>query len=90
MPILINEISYLTAREIEKELGVSRQTLWRWRQEGKVPAGHRVRSRQVVFTPEEVTAIREYANFVEPIDASARNQLSLFGGAGAGGKRSQS
>jgi len=57
----------LTATDVLEQVPVTRQTLWRWRQEGKIPAGHRYRNRQVVFTPDEVEAIREYANRVEPI-----------------------
>lgn len=78
MPIQINEIIYLTASELQEELSLSRQTLWRWRQDGKVPPGHRYRRHQVIFTPDEAQAIREYANEVEPIDAESRDQLRLF------------
>jgi len=67
MPVEINGISYLTATDVLGQVPVTRQTLWRWRQEGKIPAGHRYRNRQVVFTAGEVEAIREYANRVEPI-----------------------
>lgn len=67
MPVEINGISYLTATDVLDQVPVTRQTLWRWRQEGKIPAGHRYRNRQVVFTSGEVEAIREYANRVEPI-----------------------
>ncbi|HEC16002.1 MAG TPA: DNA-binding protein [Sedimenticola sp.] len=67
MPININDVRYLTVTDLLKEVGVTRQTLWRWRQEGKVPTGHRYRNRQVVFSPEEVEAISEYANRIEPI-----------------------
>ena len=66
----INGINYLRSSELLKSVGVSRQTLWRWRQEGKVPAGHRYRGRHVVFSPDEVKAIREYANRIERIDSS--------------------
>ena len=78
MPININQIMYLTSPEFQEELNLSRQTLWRWRQEGKIPPGHRYRRHQVIFTPEEAQAIRDYANQVEPIDPEARDQLSLF------------
>jgi predicted site-specific integrase-resolvase len=67
-----------------KTVDVTRQTLWRWRQEGKIPAGHRYRGRQVVFNPEEVSVIQEYANRIEPIDTAEGEQLSLFNGNGVG------
>ena len=78
MPTEINGIQYLSATELLERIDVTRQTLWRWRQEGKIPAGHRFRGRQVVFSPEEVLAIRKYANRIEPIDNSEAGQLSLF------------
>lgn len=84
MPIKINEINYLSATELLGKLDVTRQTLWRWRQEGKIPAGHRFRGRQVVFSPEEVAEIQEYANRIEPIDDTDPGQMKLFGGNGSG------
>ncbi|MCG7955068.1 MAG: helix-turn-helix domain-containing protein [Candidatus Thiodiazotropha endolucinida] len=86
MTVEINGIKYLSATEVLETVDVTRQTLWRWRQEGKIPAGHRFRGRQVVFSLEEVTAIQEYANRIEPIDNSDAGQLSLFNGNGLGQK----
>lgn len=80
MPVKINEISYLTASDVLEEVGVTRQTLWRWRQEGKIPQGNRFRNRQVIFSPEEVEVIREFANRIEPIREDEDVQLSLFNG----------
>ena len=80
MPTIVNEISYITASELLGELDVTRQTLWRWRQEGKIPAGHRYRGRHVLFSTEEAEAIKEFANRIEPIDGSPDEQLSLFNG----------
>jgi len=82
--VKINGIKYISAAELLETVDVTRQTLWRWRQEGKIPAGHRFRGRQVVFNPEEVVAIQEYANRIEPIDNSEAGQLSLFNGNGNG------
>lgn len=86
MSVKINGIKYLSATELLETVDVTRQTLWRWRQEGKIPAGHRFRGRQVVFNPEEVAAIQEYANRIEPIENSEAGQLSLFNGNGTGRK----
>ena len=72
---------YYSVTQVLKTTGISRQTLWRWRQEGKVPAGHLFRDKQVVFTAEEVEQIRQYANRVEPISNDPRSQLNLFKGA---------
>ena len=57
---------------------VSRQTLWRWRQEGKIPPGHRFRNRHVVFTPAEVREIEQYANRIEPVEPPDIRQRDLF------------
>ena len=80
MSIQINGILYLTASDVVEQIDVTRQTLWRWRQEGRIPMGHRYRNRLVVFTPDEVAAIKEYANRLEPIDDSGHRQLDLFNG----------
>ena len=78
MPIQIDSITYYSATEVIGDLNVSRQTLWRWRNEGKVPAGHRYRGRQILFTSAEAEEIRQFANRIEPIDQSDANQLKLF------------
>ncbi len=80
MPVNINNINYLSVSELLDELDVTRQTLWRWRQEGKIPAGHRLRNRMVVFSPPEVDEIKAFANQVEPIEPGdeAIPQLNLF------------
>ncbi len=67
MPVEIQGEHYLTNTEVSEELGVSRQTLWRWREKGRIPSGLRFRTRQVLFTLSEVEAIRVFANHLEPI-----------------------
>ena len=62
-------VTYLSSSYIAEELGVSRQTLWRWRQQDKIPKGHRFRDRWVLFTKDEAVEIRNYANRVEPISS---------------------
>jgi predicted DNA-binding transcriptional regulator AlpA len=80
MPIQIDGVEYFTAADIHRDLGVARQTLWRWRKAGKIPRGRRYRDRQIVFVRDEVEAIREYANRLEPTEPSDANQLKLFNG----------
>jgi hypothetical protein len=78
VPILIERVEYFTAADIQRDIGVARQTLWRWRKGGKIPQGRRYRDRQVVFTRQEVEVIREYSNRLEPADATESDQLKLF------------
>jgi excisionase family DNA binding protein len=81
MPQEIEGIPYLHATELAEEIGVSRQTIWRWRRVGKIPAGNRFRGRQVLFSPSEVEAVRAFAFGVEPIlEDEDEEQFSLFGG----------
>lgn len=68
MSVLVNEKEFFTANEVANDVGVVRQTLWRWRQKGKIPKGHRYRDRQILFTPEERELIREFAHKLEPLD----------------------
>jgi predicted site-specific integrase-resolvase len=67
MPLSINGTTYFTAVEITESLSITRQTLWRWRIEGKVPAGRRFRDKQIIYTRPEFEAIERFANRVEPI-----------------------
>jgi hypothetical protein len=79
MPIQLNGRPYFAVNEVLADTGVSRQTLWRWRQDGKVPLGHRFRDRQVLFDEDDFQAIRAYATHVEPLDGPG-SQLNLFRG----------
>ena len=72
MPLTIEGVEFFTNTEVTQKLGVSRQTLWRWRAEGDVPLGRRYRRKSVVFTKEEVDQIFAFANKVEPIEADGR------------------
>ena len=78
MPIKINGLVYLTVSDLLERLDVSRQTLWRWRQDGKVPAGQRFRNRHVVFTAQQARKIEAFANQLEPIGNQEDGPLSLF------------
>lgn len=78
MPIVIDQVEYFTAADIQGDLGIARQTLWRWRKAARIPQGRRYRDRQVVFTRPEVEAIREYSNRLEPASPTNNDQLKLF------------
>lgn len=66
MAIEIEGVRYYSATDVHEELGIARQTLWRWRKASKIPRGRRYRGYQVVFTAEEMAQIREFANRLEP------------------------
>lgn len=74
----INGNRYFSTAEILEELEISRQTLWRWRQEGKVPEGHRFRDGRLLFTEDEYEAVRAYAHRLEPATVTDANQMQLF------------
>jgi predicted DNA-binding transcriptional regulator AlpA len=79
MPREIDGIQYVTMVEVLERLGISRQTLWRWRDEDAVPAGRRFRGRTILFTESEFEVIRDYANRMEPVKPrSGAKQLRLF------------
>jgi len=79
MPVQVGDLTYFTNNEVSEELGITRQTLWRWREKGKIPAGVRYRTRQVLFTADEFGLIRDHANKLEPIEFGGNVQLGLFG-----------
>jgi len=68
VPIQLDGERYLLAKEVVDEVGISRQTLWRWRQCNLVPLGRRFRDSQLLFTCEEAEVIRNYANRLRPAD----------------------
>jgi len=78
MPSAISGVKYYSSPEVLAECAISRQTLWRWRKEGKIPAGQRFRDGSVLYTESEYQAVKDYANSVEPIDPGSENQLQFF------------
>lgn len=78
MPLGIGGLEYLTAAEVCELVGISRQTLWRWRQDTRIPAGLRFRGKRLVFSPDEVEQIRGYASSLEPAGGPFHTQLALF------------
>lgn len=78
MPVEVNGKRYFQATEVAEEVGVARQTLWRWRRAGSIPVGRKYRGRQVIYNESEVELIRQYAERIEPIDDHHRRQKTLF------------
>jgi predicted DNA-binding transcriptional regulator AlpA len=66
---------YLSLEQVAREIQVSRTTLWRWRQSGKIPAGHRYRGRLTLFSLAELETIRGYANRLAPIGLALDGKL---------------
>lgn len=83
MPVEVGGVTYYSASEVARAVGISRQSLWRWRTDGKVPSGRRYRDRQVLFTASELERVKEYANRLEPAEP-ASVQIRLFND-GSGG-----
>ncbi|MGE0322120.1 MAG: helix-turn-helix transcriptional regulator [Polyangiaceae bacterium] len=67
-------VQYLTLAEVLEITGITRQTLWRWRRESKVPAGHRYRDKQLLYTRSELLQIQKYANRLQPEMAQRRGE----------------
>lgn len=61
---------FFSAVDIARSLGISRQTLWRWRSAGLVPQGQRHRSGAIFFDQAELDAICAYATQLTPLDTT--------------------
>jgi len=75
MPEKLNGELVYTQAELIETLGVSRQTMWRWRTEGAIPAGRRLRGGGVIFSLDEVREIEQFANRVIEDSAAPDGQL---------------
>lgn len=80
MPIEVEGVQYITAQEAAEAVDVSRQTIWRWRKNRKIPVGYRYRNGQLLFSRQEFAAIRQYANRLQPSDAADAGQITIFDG----------
>jgi cysteine desulfurase len=70
MPTEIDGSIFYSCTDVATACHVSRQTIWRWRQEGSVPVGRARRGRHVVFSATELEYIRAHAQQLEgPRDA---------------------
>jgi DNA-binding transcriptional MerR regulator len=70
----VGGVPYFSTAQVAEMVGVSRQTLWRWRKSALVPSGARFRNGQVLFSQEDITAIRAYAEQLEPLGNSSDQQ----------------
>ncbi len=84
MALTVNGVKYYTTMEVIGILSLSRQTLWRWRSEGKVPPGRRFRDKNILFTESEFRDIQKFANRIELV-TSVKPQLKLFDYSAGGG-----
>ena len=78
MPTEIQGVEYFSQSEVAERIGVHRTTVWRWKDEGKIPAGRKFRGNQVLYTASELAVIEEFAFRLEPAEPSDRSQLGLF------------
>ena len=78
MAVHIDGEKYLTTTEVSNAVGISRQTLWRWRSQGHIPLGSKYRGHQIIFNPSEVELIKAFADRIEPIRSEKRKEMTLF------------
>ena len=67
--VSVDGTTYWTVTGIAQQLGIARQTLWRWRRDEKVPKGRLYRGQIVLFSEEEAARIYEFANRLSPLEA---------------------
>ena len=77
VPFFVSGTPFYTATEATEIVGVSRQSLWRWRRDSLVPCGRRYRGRELLYTRDEVEAIYAHAHRLERADAAERLALQL-------------
>ena len=80
MPLKVGGKTFYKAKEVAQLAGVSRQTLWRWQRDDKIPSGRRYRGRERLYTLEEAQTVHAYAHRMEPGDtpSDVESQLDLF------------
>lgn len=85
----VDGATYYSKAEVAEAVGISRQTLYRWIDEGKVPApGHRRhRDGRLFYSQAGLEVVRSFANHVVPVDTTQPNQLRLFSGHDSGDPR---
>ena len=76
--IEIEGVEYYSASDIVEKIGISRQTFWRWRQQGKIPLGNKYRDGRILFTTNEYEKIYQFANHIVPVENYEANQIKLL------------
>ena len=84
MALKLSGSVFLTNGEAAETAGVTRQTLWRWRADGRIPLGRQYRGRVVLFTEAEVAEIVRYANRIEPLAPAPRGRQTQIRRTAAG------
>jgi predicted site-specific integrase-resolvase len=69
----VEGVNFFPAQEIAASIGVSRQTLWRWRQDQRIPSGYRFRDGRLLFSEQELEEIFVYAQQVKPVKLDRKN-----------------
>ena len=87
MPVEVSGIRFFNVRDVAEIVGVSRQSIWRWHRDNKIPSPRYIRKKHKhrLFTREEVEKIYEYAHRLESVDSTEEfeHQLKLFDQQGA-------
>jgi predicted DNA-binding transcriptional regulator AlpA len=80
MPLTVNGIRYLSLTEVADLVGRHRTTLWRWREQRKIPEGLRYCDQHLLYDTSEVEEIYAYAHRLQPDAAreGLKRQLNLF------------
>jgi hypothetical protein len=77
MPTKVKGITYYTASEVAQNAGITRQTLWRWRQLGEVPSGRQQKDRRLLFTEEEVNLVSGFAESMGTFSRNSKESVYL-------------
>jgi len=85
MPVEVFGKQFFNVKEVTEIVGVTRQTIWRWRKAGEIPDGRRYQGRDLLFNRDEVEKIYSHAHRLEPTNSAKdfEDQLKLFNQNGA-------
>jgi len=73
---MIQNEEYFSMTEIADTIGVSRQTIWRWRKAERIPLGSRFRDNRLLFSSIELQEIRRYATQMWPVRHVIGNEVA--------------
>ena len=77
LPNTIEGTTFFSITEVAAACNVSRQTFWRWRQDGSVPQGRQDRHARLMFTEAELDLTRAFAGGVTSPRAAATTSIYL-------------